>query len=234
MCFTVSVHSETHVFETDTGAMFEDSSLYTPYYHVTGFVYPELPLITNEDPKHFQMMHWGLIPRWVKDLQGANDLRSKTLNARSETAFEKPSFRDAIVKRRGLLPVNGFVEWRDEATAKIPHFVKSSANEVFTLGCIWEQWLNKSDGELFNTFSILTTQANELMSYVHNTKQRMPVVIAKGDRDTWLGDNDKEVISNLTRPLTDGLLTAYPLSRDVSKIKVNTTMPDLIQRVEPN
>ncbi len=230
MCFTVSIYSETHTVETAMGAVFEDASLYTPYYHVTGFVYPQLPVVTNESPELLQPMQWGLIPRWVKDMQGASDIRSKTLNARSETAFQKPSFRDAIKKRRGLLPINGFVEWHNTGSLKIPHFVRMPASEVFTLGCIWEQWLNTSDGELFSTFSILTTEANELMSYVHNSKLRMPVVIAQEDRKEWLETDNMEMIQQLLRPYPDGGLDAHPLSREVSRVKVNTSMPELLEK----
>jgi putative SOS response-associated peptidase YedK len=231
MCFTVSIFASTHVIETDTGALFESPEDYTPYFHVSGFVHPTLPFITNTESDRIGAFSWGLIPRWAKDEAAANELRSMTLNARRETVYSKPSFRDAIVKRRGLLPVNAFVEWRHDGKVKQPHLVRMSGSEIFTLGCIWEDWTNKESGELRRTFSIVTTDANLLMSYVHNTKQRMPVIVPRNDREAWLHADDRSIIEPLMRPLEDGALEAFPITREVSRIKVNPTEPQLLESV---
>lgn len=229
MCFTVSVFASTHEIETALGAVFDDASAYQPYFHVSGFVHPDLPFVTNERPDAIEQLRWGLVPGWVKDREKADDLANKTLNARSETVFEKPSFRSAIVKRRGLLPVNGFVEWRHEDDVKIPHLITATDRAPFTLGCIWERWTDKASGEVLKTFSIVTTAANELMSYVHNNKQRMPVVIPAGDRASWLSNDDRQELARLMRPLDEGVLTASPLRRDVSRVKVNTDHAELLE-----
>ncbi|HRK04572.1 MAG TPA: SOS response-associated peptidase [Chlorobiota bacterium] len=231
MCYTVSIFSSTHVVETDIGAVFDDASEYMPYVHVSGFVHPRLPFVTNERPDALEVVEWGLIPRWTKSAEAAGELRDMTLNARAETIRTKPSFREAIVKRRGLLPVNGFVEWRHEGTIKHPYFVRMREAELFTLGCIWEDWTDRDSGELRRTFSIVTTEANGLMSWIHNAKQRMPAIITKGDRKTWLSDSDPEIIDHLLRPLEDGTLTAYPLSREMSRVKVNTDHPELLAAI---
>ena len=225
MCFAVSIFASTHDVETALGAVFDDGSAYEPFFHVSGFVHPSLPIVTNDRPDAIQQFSWGLVPRWVKTSEQAGELAKKTLNARSETMFEKPSFRDAARKRRALLPVNGFVEWRHEGDLKIPHLI-SLRNEpleksVMTLGALWEEWVNPDSGVIRNTFTIATTEANELMSYVHNNKQRMPVVIKPEDRATWLAESDQETLSRLVRPLEEGILQAVPVSRGVSRIKVN-------------
>lgn len=225
MCFTVSIFASTHDVETAMGAVFDDGSAYEPFFHVSGFVHPALPIVTNDRPDAIQQFEWGLVPRWVKNTEQAHDLAKKTLNARSETMFEKPSFGDAAKKRRALLPVNGFVEWRHDGDVKIPHVVSLRGepleSSMLTLGALWEEWVDPESGEVKKTFSIATTQANELMSYVHNNKQRMPVVVRPEDRRLWLGDADKETIMKLARPLEENVLQAVPVSREVSRVKVN-------------
>ncbi|MBU3740858.1 MAG: SOS response-associated peptidase [Candidatus Kapabacteria bacterium] len=233
MCFTVSIYAGTHVIETDVGAVFDDAEAYTPYYHVNGFVHPELPIIANERPDAIQMMSWGLVPRWTKNAAAADEIRTKTLNARAETLFEKPSFRDAAVKRRALLPVNGFVEWRHDGAIKQPYLVRSRDGHLLTLGCVWEEWTCRGTGEVRRTFSIITTEANALLSWVHNAKQRMPVIIPTSARAAWLADADRHDVMTLMRPLHDGHIEAAPLDRAVSRIKVNTDHPELLTPTGP-
>ncbi len=223
MCFTVSIFSTTHTIETDTGALFDDPDGYTPYFHVSGFVHPKLPIITNHRPDAIEMAQWGLIPSWTKNASAAADIANKTLNARADTIFEKPSFRSAISQRRALLPVDGFVEWRHEDTYKQPYLVHSANGGLLTLGCIWEDWTDRSSGEVLRTFSIVTTDANRLMSYVHNNKLRMPVVIPRVQRELWLRDDDRSTITSLMRPLNEGELEAVPIPRSMSAIKLNST-----------
>jgi putative SOS response-associated peptidase YedK len=231
MCFTVSIYAQTHEIETDLGAVFDEPGAYHPYFHVTGFVHPNLPFVTNDRPDAIQLLQWGLIPHWVKDREGAMSIAAKTLNARSDTMYEKPSYRDAVKSKRGLLPVNGFIEWRHEGTLKQPYLVRSARSELMTLGCLWSQWTDKASGEILRTFTIVTTDANELMSYVHNNKQRMPVIVRGLDRKRWLEDDDRESVERLASPLPEGELSAHPLSRDVSRVKVNDVDEGLLEPI---
>jgi len=231
VCFTVSIIAKTHVIEGAIGSLFDDPEEYRPYFHVSGFIHPNLPFITGEDPERITFAEWGLIPRWTKDEEKAAEIQGMTLNARSETVYDKPSFRDAIVKRRGLLPLNGFVEWRREEKVKQPYLVKMQGSEIFTIGCIWEEWTNKTSGERRRTFSIVTTEANMLMSYVHNVKQRMPVIIPDTDREAWLHADDRGIVEPLFRPLEDGFLEAYPVTREVSRIKLNDTDVEYLEPI---
>ena len=233
MCFTVSIYATTHVIETDVGAVFDDADAYTAYYHVNGFVHPNLPIITNDRPDAIQVMAWGLVPRWAKDSAAADEIRTKTLNARAETIFEKPSFRDAAKHRRALLPVNGFVEWRHDGGIKQPYLLEAADSHLLTLGCLWEEWTCRGTGEIRHTFSIITTEANDLLSWVHNAKQRMPVVIPAAARAVWLADSDREVVTTLMRPLDEGILKATPVDRAMSRIKVNTDNAELLAPVGP-
>lgn len=229
MCFTVSIYASTHVVETAVGALFEDPEAYHPFFHVSGFVHPQLPLITAQDDPIIRMMNWGLVPRWTKDEEKAQQIRKMTLNARGETAFEKPSYRDAIVKRRGLLPVQGFVEWRHEDGKAYPHYVHCLESDIFTLGCIWEAWSGLGEENKFHSFSILTTEANVLMTYIHNKKHRMPVIIDSVFREEWLRTDDRHAIEHMMLPQEDGKLEAFPVTSEVSRIKLNDSHPELLQ-----
>lgn len=231
MCFTVSIFSNTHIIESTVGALFEDAEEYKPFFHVSGFAHPDLPIVVGSDSKHLVMASWGLIPTWVRTAEEASAMAKNTLNARSETIFEKPSFRSAIRQRRALLPVDGFVEWRQEGSKKQPFLVKQSKPGPLTLGAIWEDWLDKQSGEIHRSFSIVTTQANTLMSYVHNNKQRMPVVIEAHAQEQWLFDDDTDGLRSLMKPLPDGELEAFALSTEVSRVKVNTQQPELLEPI---
>ncbi len=231
MCYTVSIFAGTHEIETDLGATFDDADAYQPYFNVSGFTHPELPMVTSERPDAIQILEWGLVPRWIKDFDAASDIANKTLNARSDTVFVKPSFKEAIVRRRSLLPVNGFVEWRHEKNSKQPFLVRGIHDALITLGCIFEEWTDKNSGEHKKTFSILTTDANELMSYIHNNKLRMPVVIDKADRSTWLSDIDRDEIERLMLPYAEHRLQAVPLGGKISRTPVNTDNPVLLKPI---
>lgn len=229
MCFTVSIFASTHEIETALGASFEDASDYQPYVHVSGFVHPLLPVVTAGHPNRLRMMRWGLIPAWVKDAEQARDLADKTLNARCETVFEKPSFRASIRSKRALVPVNGFVEWRHEGGIAYPYVVRDQHDALITLGGLWDSWTDQTTGEVVDTCSILTTSANELLRYVHNTKHRMPVIIPAKHRDAWLAATDRQEIEDMMQPYPDGQLEAIPVSREVSRVKVNMDHQEMIE-----
>lgn len=231
MCFTVSIFSNSHVVETSTGALFENVEEYQPYFHVSGFVHPVLPLVVNDHPKQLTMASWGLVPRWIATADDAVSYARNTLNARSETIFEKPSYRSAIRSRRALLPVDGFVEWRQDGRYKQPYFIRRANQEPMTLAAIWEDWIEKETGVVSRSFSIVTTRANTLLSFIHNNKQRMPVVITSAAREQWLLNDDSESIHNLLCPLADGDLEAFAVSTDLSKVKVNRHQSELLAPV---
>lgn len=182
--------------------LMSEAGISFPIGRVNGFALPQLPLVVGESA--VTVAQWGLIPHWASH-DGAMELQPKLLNARSETARSKPSFRDA---RPALLPVSGFVEWRHEGKKKIPYHVHSKES-VMWLGCLWTEWTDKVTGEMRTTFTVLTTQANELMSYVHNTKQRMPVVVPRDEQRSWFEGAEFE---RLTTPLIEGVLDADVIS----------------------
>ena len=119
------------------------------------------------------MMRWGLIPSWAKDPR----IGSSMINARCETIAEKPAFRTAFKRRRCLVPVDGYYEWKSQGKTKIAHLYEHAGGEPFALAGIWESWQSMC------TFSILTTAANALAATIHD---RMPVILGSEDCKRWL------------------------------------------------
>lgn len=129
-----------------------------------------LPVIYRDQTNIIDVMRWGLIPQWAKN----TDFGSKLFNARSETILEKPSFRGSFNSCRCLVPVSGFFENR--------RYLTLADNPVFSLAGLYSVW-ESPDGSILPTFTIITTQANELISPYHD---RMPVILDRGDEVDWL------------------------------------------------
>lgn len=198
MCFHYAYIAD----KIETGKRFgvNNPPEFEPITHANAFANPKMPIITSEEPKILNFYNWGLIPSWIKTIDDANSISKKTANARSETVFEKPSFRNAIKSRRCLIPATGFFEWRHDGKEKIKHFVSTTDQEIFSFAGIYESWINKSNGEMINTFSMLTIEANDLMKYVHNNRERMPLILNKEDEEYWLSNlKNKNEISQVIK-----------------------------------
>lgn len=182
------------------------------------------PVITNEHPKELSFYRWGLVPSWAKDISVGN----KMINARADGIAEKPSFRSALKRRRCIVPVSGFYEWqKGEGKAKTPMYIHLKDSEVFGLAGLWEIW-NSPDGDELRTFTIITTDANDFMTAIHN---RMPVILPKADYAKWLDPNevDGKLLQPLLKPFDSRKMTAYEVSRAVNTPSINE--PELIQPV---
>lgn len=160
------------------------------------------------------MLRWGLIPSWAKD----ENVAIRAINARAETAADKPTFRSAIRRRRCLVPVDGFFEWQKIGKHKQPFFLHRSNHEVFALAGMWETWRDPrptGTDHTLETFSILTTNANAFMRPIHD---RMPVILDSKDYDTWLDPelHDVSILSPLLAPCNEDLLVMYPVSTYVN------------------
>jgi len=157
-----------------------------------------------------QLLRWGLIPRWAKDPAIGNRL----INARAETAAEKPAFKTPFQRHRCLVPVGGFYEWQKTGKAKQPYFIRRSDGRPLLLAGLWDRWEGEADGPV-DSFTILTTEPNELVAPIHN---RMPVILGRGDFDAWLDPANRDVaaLRAMLRPFAAGEMTAYPVSRYVN------------------
>lgn len=186
MCFHSKQSKSAQEVENRFDAIIEDYENFHPSDHYNGFVHPYTPIITDEDQKLIQHYKWGLIPFWAKDTKIANN----TLNARIETITEKPSFRNSVNKRC-LVISDGFFEWQwldSKGKQKQKYLISLPDDGLFAFGGIYSQWTNKSTGEIINSYSIVTTAANELMSEIHNTKKRMPIILTKENERDWLSE----------------------------------------------
>ena len=185
-------------------------------YHVNAFNFPKCPIITSSD--EVQVFNWGLIPFWIKTEEDADEIRRMTLNARADTIFEKPSFREPIMKKRCIVPSTGYFEWRHEGGKKIPYYIYLKNEDIFSMAGIYDTWLDKETGNEHTTFSIITTDTNPLTDYIHNTKHRMPAILSKEDEEKWLEPGlSKAEIATLLNPYDADLMDAYVIRNDFMK-----------------
>ncbi|TCJ14134.1 SOS response-associated peptidase [Flaviaesturariibacter flavus] len=196
---------------------------FEPVFHANGFTFPHMPVITSQEPGKVQAYTWGLIPHWVGTLEEATKLRAQTLNAKGETIFEKPAFRSYVPKRRCLVLADGFFEWMEFQKKKYPHLVRLQEEELFAFAGIYSHWTEPETGELFRTFAIITTAANPFMARIHNSKQRMPVILPRAAWQDWLNPElPREKIQELLQPCPDSYLKAHTIDRAIGRPGADT------------
>ncbi len=180
-------------------------------------------VITNEDPTALTFHRWGLVPSWAKDLSIGN----KLINARAETAHEKPAFRAAFKRRRCLIPSSGFYEWKQTDGSKEPHFIHLRDEPVFAFAGLWEVW-HSPEGDQMRTCTILTTEANSLVKSLHT---RMPVILKPEDFDAWLEPDEvpAEALLPLMASYDADEMAEYEVSKLVNRPSYDT--PELIEPV---
>ncbi len=186
MCFFSALSVSAMSLENRFNAKFENTSQYQPGNYVA-FEFPLTPVITNKDEHLIRMLRWGLIPPWAKD----PDIRKYTLNARFETISQKPAFR-SIAANRCLVLANAFFEWQwidPKGKEKQKYMLTLPHNEPFAFAGLWSEWANPHTGEIWQTYTIITTEANELMGRIHNSKKRMPIILQNGKENLWLQHN---------------------------------------------
>ncbi|MBF0174131.1 MAG: SOS response-associated peptidase [Magnetococcales bacterium] len=149
------------------------------------------------------LLRWGLIPHWAKDPM----IGMRLINARSETVAEKPSFREAFVRRRCLIPTNGFYEWQGKGRDKQAYFIGMADHQSFAIGGLWESW-QSSETTRIETFTILTTRANACVAPIHD---RMPVIVACEHYAPWLDHGTPMPVCSMA-----GILSPFPAARMVS------------------
>lgn len=187
MCFYSKITSDALTIANRFKVRIEDINSYSPKEIVNAFDFGKNPVITNDNPSLVQFYNWGVIPFGNQDI----NIRKYTLNAKIETINSVKSFRD-IVHNRCLIPANGFYEWKHVYSSgkrlKEKYLVTTLEEELFAFAGLYSKWSDK--GKLFETYTILTTHANELMSVIHNSKKRMPVIIRKEDEQDWINGRD--------------------------------------------
>jgi putative SOS response-associated peptidase YedK len=171
-----------------------------------------IPIVRLADgERSFALMRWGFIPAWVDDPKTV----SLIINARGESVLDKPAFRNAMRRRRCLLPADGFYEWR-AGEPRRPYFVRAKSGAPLAFAGLWETWTGPN-GEELDTAAIVTTRSTRALAAIH---ERMPVIVAPEAFDLWLdcAAVEAEAAAALIAPAPEGLLEAYEVSPAVNRV----------------
>jgi putative SOS response-associated peptidase YedK len=224
MCGRFARKSTQEVLADWFGVELEDMPWFAPSFNVAPqSTQPIVRQSRGSGEREFALLRWGLVPFWAKDAK----FGYSTINARAEEAASKPAYREALKKRRCLVPADAFYEWmKPNAKLKIPYAIALTSGEPCALAGLWESW-RPPEGPPLETFTILTTDPNEVTEPFHN---RMPVILEPRDYDRWLdpGDPARPPI-DLLRPYPAELMRAWPVSGRVGNVRNNDS--ELIARV---
>ena len=230
MCFTVNVNLIKEELENRYGATLIDPDKYRPSYYYHAFGLPSLPVICSDSPSRIKLLKWGLIPSWTKSIDDANVIRYKTFNARSESIKQKPSFSSSFRSKRCIIPVKGFFEWQHVGNEKIPWYIYQFENEIISIAGIYDDWIEDRTGEVFSTFSVVTTEANELMAKIHNSGKRMPVILSKVSESKWIDlSTSEDDAHDLLKPCPSENLKAHTISPLINSRSSDRNTPGVIQ-----
>jgi putative SOS response-associated peptidase YedK len=171
-------------------------------------------VVQRDDRRAVTAYRWGLIPHWATDAKVA----SRMFNARAETLTRSPAFREAFRRRRCLVPVDSFYEWKREGTVRQPYRVVRDDGRPLALAGLWAGWRDPATETVRRTFTIVTTTPNEALRDLHD---RMPVMIPEGAWDRWLAPTPEDAgeLLGLLIPSDDVDLTIYPVVRDVNDVR---------------
>jgi len=222
MCGRVTVRTSPDQLVTELGLAGIRASVERPRFNLCPTQL--MPVVPNDGARLLDAFRWGLIPSWAKD----PSIGSKLINARGETVAEKPSFRTALKKRRCLVVVDGWYEWKQSTKPKTPYFFHRKDGAALTLAGLWEEWTAPDTGEVLNTCTIITTGPNALMAPIHD---RMPVILAPEARELWLRPEpqDPATLLPLLTPFSDDALEAYEVARVVNS--PGNDVPACVERV---
>jgi putative SOS response-associated peptidase YedK len=216
MCGRFARRSTQEVLADWFGVELEDMPWFAPTFNAAPqSVQPVVRINRDSGNREFGLLRWGLVPFWAKDAK----FGYTTINARAEEVAAKPAYREALKKRRCLVPADAFYEWqRIDKKTKHPFAFALRSGEPYAMAGLWERWQPKQ-GEALETFTILTTEPNELMEPVHN---RMPVILSPGDYARWLepGDPARPPI-DLLRPFPAEKMVSWPVSDRVGNVRNN-------------
>ncbi len=233
MCFTIEVHLSRKAIEERFSV---DASALNDFdfnYFYRAFSNPLIPVIAGDSSHEARLMQWGLIPSWAKDRQKASEIRKGTYNARAESLHEKPSFREPLRRGRCLVLAHGFFEWQHVKGSKIPWYIRLKSEAPFAFAGLYDSWRDPDNGEIIQSFSIVTTQANPLMEQIHNTKKRMPVILPPENEKEWIsGDISLHKARLLLLPLDESEMYAHIISPSFSRAGADPADASIIQAID--
>ena len=236
MCYSTALRKEREKVEqqllNQTGVIIKTPNEYNPYFHLNGFTHGNLYIIKMDEHDKIYPASWGLIPDWASHNPAEFRKKSNTLNARSESIFEKASFKNSASETRCLILADGFYEPHHENGIALPYFCFQPTEE-FPEGdlFLFAGLYNQLDDKL--TTTILTVEANDFFSEVHNKKKRMPLVLDNSVLEDWLDDgmNQSQINELMAFGFSTKKFKAHQVSRDLYKKGVNTNRPYIVEKV---
>ncbi len=229
MCYRYSINSDTMVIESRFDATFQEK--FEKKYHVGAFDQTKLPVITNENPKQIQFYAWGFVPFWIKTSKQADEIQQRTVNARAETIFEKPAYRNSAGNKHCLVIADGFFEWRYFQGRNYPYYIRLKSHEPFAIAGLWDCWTNKETNDKLYSYTIITCPANPLMAKIHNKKKRMPVILPKEMERFWISNSlTKDQAEKLLVPFEQDKMEAYTISRRITSKHQNPNVPEVLNQ----
>lgn len=179
-------------------------------------------IVQRDDGRAFEMHRWGIVPSWSKSMTSAG---ARYINARGETVSTSPVFRNSFLRRRCLIPADGFYEWRREGKRKQPFLIHTPTDAPLAFAGLWAPWKDESTGQWLLSASVVTTAANATVSLLHN---RMPVILDGEAWRLWLDPEvrDEGLLRSLLEPAPDSLLELRPASNLVNN--ANHEGPELL------
>ena len=194
-----------------------DESYYAPSFNVAPqSMQPVVRLDSETGERELTVMRWGLVPFWSKDTK----IAYSTINAKAETIVTSPVFREPMKRRRCLVPAEWFYEWQKiDAKTKQPFAIGLNDGSMFAFAGLWDAWKDKSTGQTLETYTIVTTDPNQLMQSLHN---RMPVILRPRDYSRWLapGEPTRPPV-DLLRPFDAGEMKAWKVGARVGNVRNN-------------
>ncbi len=227
MCGRFARRSTQQVLADWFGVDLEDMPWFGPTYNAAPqSTQPVVRLNRDSGRREVALLRWGLVPFWAKDLK----FGYSTTNARAEELATKPAYREALKKRRCLVPADAFYEWQRLGTkTKKPFAIGLTSGEPYAFAGLWEKW-RPNEGQTLETFTIVTTDPNELMETIHD---RMPVILERRDYDRWLDAEDPaRPPMDLLRPYPAEKMKAWPVSARVGNVRNDE--PALLAPEEPD
>ena len=188
----------------------------------SGFSYSNWPVLFYPDAStpslKAGLMHWELIPHWVGNEKELNESRKKytTLNIKGETILTNKVAEPYILNKRCLVLASHFFEWQQIEKEKYPHCISLNEKPIFYIAGVWNTWTNQNTGETKNSFGIITTEANGLMSKIHNVKKRMPTILEEDAANAWVNENlnDAQILELAKHQIMDSKMSAYTVAKN--------------------
>ncbi len=209
MCGRYTLHSRLNLLLQQFAV--EAGPEWAPRYNVAPTqMAPIVRMRPDGGPRELVPLRWGLVPSWAKEVSIGN----RMINARAETVATKPSFRSALRRRRCLVPTDGYFEWKKTPHGKQPYYIRLQAETPFAMAGLWEHW-HAGQSDALQTFTVITTESNEATADIHD---RMPVILAPEDYETWLDPDLQapEPLLALLRPFESSEMKLDPVSTRVN------------------